>query len=62
MKSVSVYNKNLKKYLHMINAEIFKLGNRELKYIAKNFLQILKNKVISFIYGLQIKLKKHVIV
>ena len=46
----------------MINAEIFKLGNSELKYIAKNFLQILKNKVISFIYGLQIKLKKHVIV
>ena len=46
----------------MINAEIFKQGNRELKYIARNFLEIFKNKVTSFISGLQIKLKKHVIV
>ena len=46
----------------MINAAIFKLENREQKYIAKNCLEILKNKVMSFIYGQKIKLKKHGIV
>jgi len=46
----------------MINAEIFKLENRELKFIVTNFFKILKNKVMSFIYGLLIKSKKHAIV
>ena len=62
MRLASGCNKNLKKYLHMINAVIFKLENRELKYIARSFLEILKSKVMSFIYGLQINLKKLVIV
>lgn len=46
----------------MINAEIFKLGNKEQKYIARNFLQILENKAMNFIYGLQVKLNKHAMV